>query len=132
MKALVHWRPYLGWTKFPFTIMTDHANLQYWKSPKNLNRRTARWHADLQEYNYEILYVLGKANMPPDALLRPPGANKGKTDNQNIIVTVDKSVREEDRSDDEEKDENVENVICQLLDQRAASQRRDKSCTPSH
>ena len=73
MKALVHWRPYLGWTKFPFTIMTDHANLQYWKSPKNLNQHTARWHADLQEYNYEILYVLGKANMPPDALFDEPG-----------------------------------------------------------
>jgi RNase H-like domain found in reverse transcriptase len=41
MKALVHWRQYLGWTKEPFTIMTDHANLQYWKSPKNLNRCTA-------------------------------------------------------------------------------------------
>ena len=54
MKALAHWRQYLGWTKEPFTIMTDHANLQYWKSPKNLNRRTARWQADLQEYDYEI------------------------------------------------------------------------------
>jgi RNase H-like domain found in reverse transcriptase len=41
MKALVHWRQYLGWTKEPFTIMMDHANLQYWKSPKNLNRCTA-------------------------------------------------------------------------------------------
>ena len=38
MKALVHWRPYLGWTKLPFVICTDHANLQYWKSPRNLNR----------------------------------------------------------------------------------------------
>jgi hypothetical protein len=38
MKSLAHWRPYLGWTKKPFTIMTDYANLQYWKSPKNLNR----------------------------------------------------------------------------------------------
>ena len=47
-------------------------------------------------------------------------------------VTVDESVREEDGSDDEEKDENVEDNICQLLDQRTASQRRDKSCTPSH
>jgi hypothetical protein len=27
MKALTHWRQYLGWTKVPFTIMTDHANL---------------------------------------------------------------------------------------------------------
>jgi hypothetical protein len=27
MKSLAHWRPYLGWTKEPFTILTDHANL---------------------------------------------------------------------------------------------------------
>ena len=86
MKALAHWRPYLGWTKFPFTIMTDHVNLQYWKSPKNLNRCTARWHADLQEYDYEILYVPGKTNTPPDALSRPPGADKGEADNKDITV----------------------------------------------
>ena len=30
-------------------------------------------------------------------------------------VTVDESIREEDRSDDEEKDEDVKDVICQLL-----------------
>ena len=47
-------------------------------------------------------------------------------------VTVDKSVREEDRSEDKEKDENVKDNICQLLNQRTASQRRDKSCAPSH
>ncbi len=41
MKSLTHWWHYLGWTKFPFIILTDHANLQYWKAPKNLNRRTA-------------------------------------------------------------------------------------------
>jgi RNase H-like domain found in reverse transcriptase len=38
MKSLGHWRPYLGWTKEPFTILTDHANLQYWKVPKNLKQ----------------------------------------------------------------------------------------------
>jgi hypothetical protein len=27
MKALSHWRQYLGWTREPFTIMTNHANL---------------------------------------------------------------------------------------------------------
>jgi hypothetical protein len=37
MKLLTHWRPYLGWTKEPFTILTNHANLQYWKAPQNLN-----------------------------------------------------------------------------------------------
>ena len=86
MKALAHWRQYLGWTKEPFTIMTDHANLQYWKSPKNLNRRTAHWHADLQEYDFDILYIPGKTNIPPDALSQPPGADQGKEDNQDITM----------------------------------------------
>ena len=48
-----------------------------------------------------------------------------------ISVTVDESVREEERSDNEEKDEDRKNIICQLLDQRTASQCRDKSCAPS-
>jgi hypothetical protein len=38
MKALAHWRQYLGWMKVLFTIMTDHANLQHWKLPQNLVR----------------------------------------------------------------------------------------------
>jgi hypothetical protein len=47
MKALVHWRQYLGWTKVPFTIIMDHANLQHWKSPQNLVRWVVWWHVDL-------------------------------------------------------------------------------------
>jgi hypothetical protein len=81
MKSLAHWRPYLGWTKEPFTILTDHANLQYWKAPRNLNRRTARWHVDLQEYNYEIQHVPGKANIPADVLSQPSGVDQGEKDN---------------------------------------------------
>src|SRR5258708_179250 len=86
MKSLAHWRHYLGWTKFPFIILTDHANLQYWKAPKNLNRRTARWHADLQEYDFEIHYIPGKANTGPDILLHPLNVNQGKEDNQGITI----------------------------------------------
>ena len=82
MKSLAHWRPYLGWTKEPFIILTDHTNLQYWKAPRNLNRRTARWHADLQEYDFKIQHIPGKANTPADALSRPPDADQGKDDNQ--------------------------------------------------
>jgi hypothetical protein len=82
MKALAHWRQYLGWTKVPFTIMTDHVNLQHWKSPQNLVRCMAWWHMDLQEYDYEIQYIPGKENAPLNALLWQPGADKGQEDNQ--------------------------------------------------
>ena len=68
IQSIVHWRCYLGWTKEPFTILTDHKNLQYWKSPQKLNRRMARWDADLQEYEYEIQHIQGKTNIPADAL----------------------------------------------------------------
>ena len=47
MKSLAHWCHYLGWTKFPFVILTNHANLQYWKAPQNLNHRMVQWHTDL-------------------------------------------------------------------------------------
>src|SRR6266576_3279189 len=66
--------------------MTDHANLQYWKSPRNLNRRTAWWHADLQEYDYNIQHIPGKANASADALSRPPSIDQGKDDNHGITV----------------------------------------------
>jgi len=68
MKSLAYWRHYLGWTKKPFKILTDHTNLQYWKSPKNLNRQTARWHTNLQEYDYKIQHISGKTNIPADTL----------------------------------------------------------------
>ncbi len=68
MKALTHWRHYLGWMKHPFIILTDHANLLYYKTLKKLNRCTARWHADLQEYDFVIKHVPGKINTPADEL----------------------------------------------------------------
>ena len=86
IKALTHWHHYLGWTKFPFIILTDHANLQYWKAPKNLNRRMARWHADLQEYDFKIHYIPRKTNTGLDILSQPLNINQGKEDNQGITV----------------------------------------------
>jgi hypothetical protein len=86
MKALAHWRQYLGWTKVPFMIITAHVNLQHWKSPQNLVRWVARWHVDLQEYDYEIQYVPGKENGPPDALSQQPGVDRGQGNNQGVVV----------------------------------------------
>ena len=68
MKAIMHWRPYLIWTEKPFTIYTDHANLLYWKSPHKLNRRTARWHSELQDYHFTLEHIPGKTHIAADAL----------------------------------------------------------------
>src|SRR5712691_109846 len=86
MKALTHWQSYLGCTGMPVNILTDHENLQYWKEPQNLTRRTARLHSNLQEYDYILKYIPGKENVPSDFLLRPPHADKGDMDNQAITM----------------------------------------------
>ena len=81
IKAITHWRPYLIWTEEPFTICTDHANLLYWKSLRKLNRCTARWHVELQDYHFILKHIPGKTHMAADTLSRPPGTDEGKEDN---------------------------------------------------
>ena len=86
IKALEHWRQYLIWTQEPFTILTDHINLLFWKSPRKLNCRTARWHIELQDYNFEIKHIPGKSHVVADLLSRPPDTDQGKEDNQDITM----------------------------------------------
>ena len=42
VEALREWRVYLEETKYPVQIYTDHKNLLYWTSTKQLNRRQIR------------------------------------------------------------------------------------------
>ena len=101
-------------------------------------------------YRTPIIVALDNGHLDIALLLAKHGADGGKRGKagwtglyiasshgyieivQALAVTVDKSIREEDGSDDEEKDEDKEDDICQLSNQRTASQRRDKSCAPSH
>ena len=86
MKTLAHWRQYLIWTPEPFTILTDHANLLYWKSPRKLNQQTVRWHSELQDYDFKIVHVPGSTHAAADALSRPPEVDQGKEDNQDVTM----------------------------------------------
>jgi hypothetical protein len=70
IKAIENWRAHLIWTEKPFIIKTDHKNLTYWKEPKKLTGRTARWHKKLQDYNFKIVHITGRTNRPADALSR--------------------------------------------------------------
>ena len=86
IKALTHWRPHLAATKDPVTILTDHANLTYWKTPRMINRRVARWFTELRDYNLVIKHVPGKIHAAADMLSRPPGVDKGEDDNTDITL----------------------------------------------
>ncbi|GJU15675.1 putative reverse transcriptase domain-containing protein, partial [Tanacetum coccineum] len=66
--SLKLWRHYLYGTKC--TVFTDHKSLQHILNQKELNMRQRRWLELLSDYDCEIRYHLGKANVVADALSR--------------------------------------------------------------
>ncbi|GJW14874.1 putative reverse transcriptase domain-containing protein [Tanacetum coccineum] len=66
--ALKIWRHYLYGTKC--TVFTDHKSLQHILDQKELNMRQHRWLELHSDYNCEIRYHPGKANVVADPLSR--------------------------------------------------------------
>ncbi|GJS62650.1 putative reverse transcriptase domain-containing protein [Tanacetum coccineum] len=66
--ALKMWRHYLYDTKC--IVFTDHKSLQHILDQKELNMRQHRWLELLSDYDCEIRYHPGNANMVADALSR--------------------------------------------------------------
>nr|GEW27067.1 putative reverse transcriptase domain-containing protein [Tanacetum cinerariifolium] len=66
--ALKMWRHYMYGTKC--VVFTDHKSLQHILAQKELNMRQRRWLELLSDYDYEIRYHPGKANVVADALSR--------------------------------------------------------------
>nr|GEX42646.1 putative reverse transcriptase domain-containing protein [Tanacetum cinerariifolium] len=66
--ALKIWRHYLYGTKC--TVFTDHKSLQHILNQKELNMRQCRWLKLLSDYDCEIRYHPGKANVVASALSR--------------------------------------------------------------
>ncbi|GJT07175.1 putative reverse transcriptase domain-containing protein [Tanacetum coccineum] len=66
--ALKMWRHYLYGIRC--TVFTDHKSLQHILDQKELNRRQRRWLELLSDYDCDIHFHLGKANIIADALSR--------------------------------------------------------------
>ena len=75
VRAFEEWHPELAGTPVddPIKILTDHKNLEYFMTTKQLNRRQARWAEFLSEFNFRITYRPGKQGTKPDSLTRRIG-----------------------------------------------------------
>ncbi|XP_052736657.1 uncharacterized protein LOC128197864 [Vigna angularis] len=66
--ALKIWRHYLYGAIFQ--VFSDHKSLKYLFDQKELNMRQRRWMEFLKDFDFDLLYHPGKANVVADALSR--------------------------------------------------------------
>ncbi|GKB54881.1 putative reverse transcriptase domain-containing protein [Tanacetum coccineum] len=84
MFALKIWRHYMYGTKS--VIYMDHKSLQHIFSQKELNMRQRRWIELFSDYDYEIRYHPGKANVVADALSRKERVNPKRVRAMNMTL----------------------------------------------
>ena len=119
LAAVVHalkiWRHYLIGNKCE--IFTDHKSLKYIFTQPDLNLRQRRWLELVKDYNLEIHYHPGKANVVADALSRKSYGPKndhlreemaqlnvhivprGSSQVLNVQSTLEERIRKAQRSD---------------------------------
>nr|KYP39326.1 Retrovirus-related Pol polyprotein from transposon 17.6 [Cajanus cajan] len=66
--ALKSWRHYLYGARF--SVFSDHKSLKYLFDQKELNMRQRRWMEFLKDFDFQLMYHPGKANVVADALSR--------------------------------------------------------------
>ncbi|KAI3672993.1 hypothetical protein L6452_39099 [Arctium lappa] len=117
--ALKIWRHYLYGVKCQ--IYTDHKSLKYLFDQKELNMRQQRWMELLKDYDCEILYHPGKANVVADALSRKEKSDRVRIKAMRIEVTPSwtdelKKVQEEALTEKNLKAERMVGVVSLLED----------------
>jgi hypothetical protein len=85
--ALKIWRHYLYGTRF--VVCYDHNSLKHTFYQKELNMRQRRWMEVLSDYDFELQYHPGKANVFDDALSRKVRVKPTRVRSIIIDVRVD-------------------------------------------
>lgn len=68
VNALEAWHHLLEGAPHKIWIISDHQNLVYWTTARDLTRRQARWALYLSRFNFEIEHRPGASLGKPNAL----------------------------------------------------------------
>ena len=71
-EAFRQWRAYLKGVHQTTLVVSDHNNLEYFTTTKQLSRRQARWSEYLSNFDFIVKYRPGRLGTKPDALTRRP------------------------------------------------------------
>ncbi len=79
-------RPWIQGSVKPVVVWSDHAALKHWTNPAHTeNPRQMRWASELQDYDFEIRHVPGRANRAADALSRQGGESGVERENRAVL-----------------------------------------------
>jgi transposase InsO family protein len=81
ISCLKFWEPELK-ACGPFTIWTDHKNLEYFMVKRQLSERQIRWYETLAKFQFSLVYRPGTEAILPDALSRREQDTLGEEDKQ--------------------------------------------------
>jgi transposase InsO family protein len=87
--AMRGWKVYLEGATHQIQVLTDHKNLIYFTTTKELNRRQVRWYETLATFNFKISYVAGSENARADALSRKPEYLSNKTYEEHTMLRAE-------------------------------------------
>ena len=90
IRALQEWWHFVEGAEHKCEIWTDHKNLEYFMTAKQLNRRQARWSLYLSHFDFVLQHRPGKSMGKPDALSCRSDHGTGADDNSDIVLLTPK------------------------------------------
>ena len=82
-------QPFFLEAQHPIIVRTNHKNLQYFREPHKINGRQARWLGFLQDFDYQLKYILGSSNTIVDLLSHCKDLNKGVNTEEPRVLLPD-------------------------------------------
>lgn len=94
VRAMEEWRGELKSVMDPFTVLTDHKNLQHFMTARKLTERQVRWSLMLSQFQFQLKFRAGKKAQRPDALSRrhqdmPQGKDDERLKNRIVQLVKD-------------------------------------------
>ena len=86
VSALEAWRYYIDGNSHTTKVLSDHQNLTYFRDPRKLDRRQARWALFLSQFDLNLKHVSGKILIQSNAISYLEHLNLEEKDNKDIIL----------------------------------------------